>query len=95
MLPLIRTWLPAALVAIGVFFIAFHGGSESSLHVGIPIFSAGASVWLLNFLYRVGVSGDQERGTEEDARRFHSENGRWPNAEELAAFSRGHTETAA
>lgn len=95
MLSLIRTWVPGTLVAIGLGYIIIHGGSEPSLHVGIPTFSAGLSVFLLNFLYRVGVSSDKDRGTEEDARQFHAEFGRWPNPDELAAYHHRHAEPVA
>lgn len=83
MLAFIRTWLPGMLCAAGVAYIVVKGGTEASLHVGIPVFSAGASIWLLNFLYRVGVSGDHERTAEETAREFHDRHGRWPSEQEL------------
>lgn len=83
MLSLIRTWIPAALCVAGIAYIAAHGASEPSLHVGIPLFSAGASIWLLNVLYRVGVRGDTERSSEEIAREFQARHGRWPTAGEL------------
>jgi hypothetical protein len=42
----------------------------------------GLSVLLINFLFRLGVSGDQERVEEEEARRYYDEHGRWPDEEE-------------
>jgi hypothetical protein len=42
----------------------------------------GLSVLLLNFLYRLGVSGDLERDREEAARVYFDEHGRWPDEEE-------------
>ncbi len=83
MLAFIRTWLPGLLCAAGIGYVIVKGGTESSLHVGIPVFSAGASIWLLNFLYRVGVSGDHERTSEESAREFLDRHGRWPSEQEL------------
>jgi hypothetical protein len=38
----------------------------------------GLSVLLINFLYRLGVSGDRERDEEEMARRYFDEHGEWP-----------------
>lgn len=92
MLSVIRIWLPATICAVGLVVIAVGAGNEDSLHIGVPIFSAGASVYLLNFLFRVGASSDQDRGTEEDARQFHSEQGRWPTPEELKAYSQSKRE---
>jgi hypothetical protein len=78
MLKLIRYWLPGVLCVVGLVVIFAGGVSEDALYIGIPIFSAGASVWLLNFLYRVGVAGDKERDSEEDARTYFAEHGHWP-----------------
>lgn len=41
----------------------------------------GLSVLLINFLFRLGVSGDQEREREEWARNYFSEHGEWPDDE--------------
>jgi hypothetical protein len=38
----------------------------------------GLSVLLINFLYRLGVSGDREREEEERARVYFDEHGEWP-----------------
>jgi hypothetical protein len=43
------------------------------------IVGAGLSVWLLNLLYRVGVSGDRERHTEDEAREYFDRHGHWPD----------------
>lgn len=41
----------------------------------------GLSVLLINFLYRLGVSGDRERDEEERARVYFDEHGEWPEEE--------------
>jgi hypothetical protein len=41
----------------------------------------GLSVLLINFLYRLGVSGDREREEEERARAHFDEHGEWPEEE--------------
>jgi hypothetical protein len=40
---------------------------------------SGFSVIMLNFLYRLGVSGDQDRVREEEARVYLAQHGRWPD----------------
>jgi hypothetical protein len=40
---------------------------------------SGFSVIMLNFLYRLGVSGDTEREREEVARDYLAKHGRWPD----------------
>jgi hypothetical protein len=42
----------------------------------------GLSVLLINFLYRLGVSGDREREEEERARAYFDEHGEWPEEEQ-------------
>lgn len=42
----------------------------------------GLSVLLINFLYRLGVSGDLERDEEERARAYFDEHGEWPEEKE-------------
>lgn len=39
----------------------------------------GLSVLMLNFLFRLGVSGDRERQEEEAARAYFDRHGRWPD----------------
>ncbi|MDO9356708.1 MAG: hypothetical protein Q7T55_23630 [Solirubrobacteraceae bacterium] len=78
MLALIRVVIPAVLCIAGIAVVIVKGVSEESLEIGIPVFSAGASVWLLNFLYRVGVAGDKDRDAESEARDYFAEHGRWP-----------------
>jgi len=39
----------------------------------------GLSVLLINFLFRLGVSGDREREEEERAREYFDEHGVWPD----------------
>jgi hypothetical protein len=43
------------------------------------VVGAGLSVWLLNLLYRVGVTGDRDRATEDEARDFFDRHGHWPD----------------
>ena len=74
-----RVWLPAALCIVGIGVIVAGGVSVHSLEVGIPLFSAGASIWLFTVFFRMGVTGDAERGVEEDARAFFAEHGHWPD----------------
>jgi hypothetical protein len=40
---------------------------------------AGLSVLMLNWMFRLGVSGDEERDQEEQARRYLEQHGHWPD----------------
>jgi hypothetical protein len=78
MLKLMRFWLPAIVCAVGIGLIIAGGFKEEAFQVGTPIFSVGLCIWLLNFLYRVGVSGDRDRDAENEAREYFAEHGHWP-----------------
>ena len=75
----VRTWLPVAIIVAGLIVAAATGFSETGLEGGTMLVSAGLSVWLINFLYRVGVHGDREREAEDRARAYFAEHGRWPD----------------
>jgi hypothetical protein len=74
----IRTWLPAAIIVAGLIVATATGFSENGVEGGTLLVAAGLSVWLLNFLYRVGVKGDRERDAEDEARAYFDEHGYWP-----------------
>jgi hypothetical protein len=69
--------LPTVVVIAGAVVMAI--GSENDLEGGAGIISAGLAIYFLNWLYRIGVSGDREREREEAAREYFSRHGRWPH----------------
>jgi hypothetical protein len=75
----VRVWLPVAIMVAGVVAIVASGGSEAGWEGGVAIIAAGASVWLLNVIFRVGVQGERERDAEDAARDFYAEHGYWPD----------------
>ena len=77
----VRTWLPIAIIVSGFVVALVTGFSEIGIEGGTLLVAAGLSVWLLNFLYRVGVSGDRERDEEDRARAYFDEHGHWPDEE--------------
>jgi hypothetical protein len=70
-------WILPALICLGgvVAMIVAPGEIEA----GAMIVGAGLSVWLLNVLYRVGVTGDRERQQEDRAREYFDRHGHWPD----------------
>jgi hypothetical protein len=79
----VRYGIPLVLVVAGVIVSATAGGV--GLAAGALFFSAGTAVLLLNVLYRIGVEGDKERDTEQEARDFFDTHGHWPDEPESAA----------
>jgi len=73
----VRYVLPVVVTICGLAIMAL--GSETDLEGGASIVSAGLAIYFLNWLYRIGVSGDRERDTEEAARDYFAQHGRWPS----------------
>jgi hypothetical protein len=74
----IRYGVGAILTLIGVVLLIINPGG-----FGVDGFALGAgvglSVLMLNWMFRVGVAGDEEREHEEEARRYLEEHGYWPD----------------
>jgi hypothetical protein len=77
-LKVIRYWLPGLVVLAGVLAMVL-GGSPEALEGGAAIVGAGASIWLINLLFRIGVTGDRERDEEDAARAYFDRTGHWPD----------------
>ncbi|MBV9944516.1 MAG: hypothetical protein JO262_20490 [Solirubrobacterales bacterium] len=78
---LLRYGIGAVMVLAGIVMLIVDpsglGVDGFAMAVG-----GGLSVLLINFLYRLGVSGDTERDAEERARTYFDEHGEWPEEEE-------------
>jgi hypothetical protein len=76
----VRYGLGGLMVTAGVVLLAVSpagfGVDGFAMAVG-----GGLSVLLINWLYRLGVSGDRERQQEEEARAYLEEHGVWPEDE--------------
>ena len=77
MMPFIRYVLPAIVVLAGLVLMAL--GSETDLEGGAAVVSAGAAIYLVNWLYRIGIEGDRERDAEDAARDYFDRHGYWPD----------------
>jgi hypothetical protein len=84
----VRTWLPVSIIAAGFVVGMATGFSETGFEGATLLFAAGLSVWLINALYRFGVSGDRERDDEDRARTFFDEHGYWPDEDPSKARGR-------
>ena len=73
----LRYGIGAVMVVAGIVMLIVNPGG-----FGVDGFAmaagGGLSVLLINFLYRLGVSGDREREEEERARAYFDEHGEWP-----------------
>lgn len=78
LLRFIRHGIAALSVLAGIVAMSF--GTPTSMIGGGALIGAGLSIWLISWLYRVGVEGDRARDREERARRMFDRTGRWPDA---------------
>jgi len=72
-----RYALPAVVTVAGIVIMAL--GSETDLEGGASIVSAGLAIFAVNWLFRIGVTGDREREREAAARAYYDRHGRWPD----------------
>ncbi|HTV17114.1 MAG TPA: hypothetical protein VMG12_00545 [Polyangiaceae bacterium] len=81
---LLRWWIPGALCLIGVILLVADDFDTFGASAFAAFAGAGASTWLINWLWRIGVSGDDERDREALDREFLARHGRWPSNQERA-----------
>ena len=74
----VRFGIPIALIVAGVVILFTVEGNLKWDGFAMCV-GAGLSVALINVLFRFGARGDEERQAEEDARKFFSEHGHWPD----------------
>jgi hypothetical protein len=79
----LRYGVGGAMVVAGIVLLVMNLGGFGVDGFALGV-GGGLSVVLLNFFYRLGVSGDREREQEEAARAFFDRHGRWPDEVEDA-----------
>ena len=73
----LRYGIGVVLVLAGIVLLVVNPGGFGVDGFAMAV-GGGLSVLLINFLYRLGVSGDREREQEEEARAYFDEHGEWP-----------------
>ena len=76
MMLFVRWLLPALICVAGVVMMVV---APDESEAGAMVIGAGLSVWLLNLLYRMGVTGDRDRASEDAARDYFDRHGHWPD----------------
>lgn len=78
LLRFVRYGLPAGLVLAG--FVLLFAAPENTRYEGFSMcVGAGLALFLLNWLFRLGASGDREREDEDAAREYLAKHGHWPD----------------
>jgi hypothetical protein len=74
----VRYGIGGLMVLAGVVLLIVSPSGLGTEGFGLAA-GGGLAVLLLNFLYRMGVSGERDREDEERARRYFDEHGEWPD----------------
>ena len=78
LLRFVRYGLPAGLMLAG--FVLLFAAPDSTRYEGFSMcVGAGLALYLLNWLFRLGATGDREREQEDAAREYLAEHGHWPD----------------
>jgi hypothetical protein len=75
----VRYVVPGLIALAGVVVMFAASDRDVGIEIGAMLLGAAIAVLMLNFFFRMGVSGDRDRDREEEARRFFDEHGRWPD----------------
>jgi hypothetical protein len=74
----VRWGLGGVMVLAGVVLLIWSPGGFGTEGFSMAV-GGGLSVIMLNWLFRLGVSGDRDREAEERARQYFDRHGRWPD----------------
>jgi hypothetical protein len=74
----VRYVLPGVIALTGFVVMLAASDREVGFEIGAMFVGAAIAVFLLNFFFRMGVSGDRERDREEEARVYFDQHGHWP-----------------
>jgi hypothetical protein len=80
----LRWWLPGILCLFGAVLLVVNGFDLFGVSAFAAFVGAGSSIWLTNFLWRLGVSGDDERDREAEGRAYLAKHGHWPDEDQQA-----------
>jgi hypothetical protein len=74
-----RIWVPAGILVAGLVAIVIGHGKTAAAGAGVGLVLVALIVWMINWLYRIGVSSNRDREREEEAREYFDRHGRWPD----------------
>jgi hypothetical protein len=75
----VRYVVPAVIALAGFVVTIAATDHEVGIEIGAMLVGAAIAVFLLNFFFRMGVSGDRDRDREEEARQYFDRHGHWPD----------------
>jgi len=79
----VRYGIGGLMILAGLVCLVIDPGGFGTEGFSMAV-GGGLSVLLLNWLYRLGVSGDRDRREEEAARAYFERHGRWPDEDDVS-----------
>lgn len=74
--PAVRYGLPLLLTAVGVWLLETQTVKWGGL--GVMLIGTAVIVLMLNLLFRLSITSNNERSREEQAREYYDRHGHWP-----------------
>jgi hypothetical protein len=74
-----RIWVPVLIAIAGVVGIVIGHGRTGAAGAGVGLVIVALIVWMINWMFRMSVSSNQDRDREEEAREYFSRTGHWPD----------------
>jgi hypothetical protein len=75
----VRYGVPGLMALTGLVVVLLASDRETGIEIGSMFVGAAIAVFLLNFFFRLGVTGDRDRDREEEAREYFTRHGHWPD----------------
>jgi hypothetical protein len=75
----VRYVVPGLIILAGLVVLVAVKDREVAWEIAGMFVGAGIAVFMLNFFFRMGVSGDRDRDREEEARAYFDRHGHWPD----------------
>jgi hypothetical protein len=75
----VRYGVPGLIGLAGVVVFAAVSDREVAVEIGAMFWGVAIAVFLLNFFYRMGASGEVDRDREQEARDYFDAHGHWPD----------------
>jgi hypothetical protein len=75
----VRYGVPALIALTGIVTMLVANDTDVGIEIGAMFLGAAIAVFMLNFFFRMSVTGDQERDREQEARDYFDRHGHWPD----------------
>jgi hypothetical protein len=76
---MVRYGIAGLMFLAGCVIAVVDSDRQRGIEIGLMFMGLAIALFLLNFFFRVGASGDKDRDAEDAAREFFDQHGYWPD----------------